>query len=284
MTIFAFSCMEATLFITLFLVILLLQKNISLRKHDVFASNFVYIIKRLQRSRVFKGKGKFIVGVTALVYIIAFIFIYSLIKVFFASLILSVPILLVPIIILKVSEIKEKNTIIKNLPIYAINLKNNIKSDNDVVLAIRRTKTSEILKKYIDVFVKDVDNGVSVYESFNRLDKAVAIKEFSDLIQTFQICYKTGGDFSRVLDIYSKQITEKILLREREHEKSLSTIITLVVMILLDIIMLFVYIPKNKLVLEIFSNNILGRSLIDINSVTVLLCMYFLFKIYKMEE
>lgn len=271
-------------FAVIYLLVLIVSNKIIGQKSKRLVRKMSLNFEKFKRYNLFGTKYIIIILITVLSYIVSFILIHSLIKVWLASLFLSIPVLIVPFLILKINEIKEKNRILKWLPIYALNLKNNIQSDNNIILAIKKTKVEATLRRHVDTFINEVNRGINVYEAFNKLDKSVNLPSFSELIHAFKMCYKNGGDFSIVLDMYSKQTTEKLLLNEREREKSMSTMITLIVMIALNVMMLFMYMPKNTNVLEIFSGNILGRALIDANSITTLLCVYLLYKIYKMEE
>lgn len=275
---------EIIILFIMFLIVYALQINVRPNRYMNWINGASNVLKNVHFVSIFGIKGIFTFCITIILYIISSILVYSLIKVLIASLILSLPVLLIPFLIFKAYEIKEKKRILKLLPVYALNLKNNIKSDNNIVLAIKRTKVDKVIKRHIDVFVKEIDRGVNIYDAFNKLDKAIGVSEFSDLIHAFQVCFKSGGEFAKVLDMYSKQVSEKLLLNEKEQEKSLSTIITLVVMVALNVMMLFMYIPKNYEVQQIFSSNMFGRLLIDLNAIATLICLYFLFKIYKMEE
>lgn len=217
-------------------------------------------------------------------YFVLFGIIFYTINVWLASAIFSAPILLFPYIFSKIKEVKRKKEIVNQLQIYSLNLKNNIKNDNNIVLAIRRTKVEGELKEHIAQFIKNIDNGISIYEAFNKLDKALSVPEFSELMQAIVLCYKTGGEFSNILEVYSKQLSDKLLKQEKEKEKAFSTVITLGIMIALNIFMLIIYIPQNSEMIIAFSGNLLGRFLIDVNAITTLCSMFFLYKIYKMEE
>lgn len=276
--------MECALYMVICTVIHMLQNKITLTKNVIRNNKVTEYIRKINVNRKSKKKVVLIASGILLIYCIAVLLVFSITKVFFASLIFSTPIICAPYIFLEIKKVKRKKEITNELQSYSLNLKNNIKNDNNIVLAMKRTKTDGILKEYITQFVKEIDNGRNIYEALERLDYSVDVAEFSELIQTIELCYKTGGEFAKILETYSKQISDKIIKKEKEREKSISTVITLAVMIVLNVFMLLVYVPQNPEFMMAFNSNILGRILIDINAITTLLCLYFLYKIYKMEE
>lgn len=275
---------EILWFILIWLVIIAMQGKSDMARKILENKRISKYVVSIKNNKKRKKKVIFILFGTIAIYFIVFLIIFSKIKIIFASLMISLPVLLIPYIFFEVKKIKRNKEIVNQLQIYSLNIKNNIKSDNNIILAIKRTKVEGTLKEYITKFVKDIDSGVNIYEAFNKLDVAVGVPKFSELIQTIQICYKSGGQFSNILEIYSSQLSEELLKKEKEKEKALSTVITLTVMIILNIFMLVVYIPQNVESIIAFSGNLLGRVLIDINAITTLLCLYFLYRIYKMEE
>lgn len=265
-------------------LVIMLQNKLSLSRAILENKRISKYVRSINTDKKGKKKALLIFLSVIFLYIIVFFLIFRTIKILLASLIFAIPVLLIPYILIEFKKIKRKREIVNTLQIYSLNIKNNIKNDNNIVLAMRRTKVEGPLKEYVARFVKDIDNGVNIYEALNRLSEIVAVPEFSELIQTIQICYKSGGEFSNILEIYSKQISDKLVKQEKEKEKSLSTVITLAIMITLNVFMLVVYIPQNVDSVVAFSGSILGRFLIDINAITTLICLYFLYKIYKMEE
>lgn len=265
-------------------ILMALQSKLSLGKAILENKRIGKYVRSINSNKKEKKKVLLVFVGVIFSYLVVFVFVFHTIKILIASLIFAIPVLLLPYIFIELKKIKRKREIVNGLQIYSLNIKNNIKNDNNIVLAMKRTKVEGPLKEHIARFVKDIDNGVNIYEAFNRLDVTVSVPEFSELVQTIQICYKSGGEFSNILEIYSKQISDKLIKQEKEKEKSLSTVITLAVMIALNVFMLVIYIPQNVESVIAFSGSILGRFLIDINAITTLLCLYFLYKIYKMEE
>lgn len=275
---------ELSLYILIYVVLKLIQNRITVIKSIHISKKVSQYIQKINTSKKSRNKTILVLVVVLLLYCFTVVIVFSITKVFLASLIFSIPILLCPYIFIEIRKVKRKKDIVNELQVYSLNLKNNIKNDNNIILAIKRAKVEGVLKEYFNQFIKEIDNGINIYEAFARLDYSVAVPEFSELIQTISLCYKTGGEFAKILETYSKQISDRIIKREKEREKSISTVITLAVMIVLNVFMLLVYVPQNPEFLMAFNSNFLGRFLIDINALTTMLCLYFLYKIYKMEE
>ncbi len=284
MKVLTIVAIEVLWFVLIGCILMALQNKLSLGKAILENKRIGKYVRSISSNKKEKKKVLLVLVGVIFSYLIVFVFVFHTIKILIASLIFAIPVLLLPYIFIEFKKIKRKREIVNGLQIYSLNIKNNIKNDNNIVLAMKRTKVEGPLKEHITRFIKDIDNGVNIYEAFNRLDVAVSVPEFSELIQTIQICYKSGGEFSNILEIYSKQISDKLIKQEKEKEKSLSTVITLAVMIALNVFMLVIYIPQNVESVIAFSGGVLGRFLIDINAITTLLCLYFLYKIYKMEE
>lgn len=208
---------------------------------------------------------------------------YAFLRVIIASAIIAIPAFLLPLVILEIKKINRQNYIRSLLPIYAINLKNQVNRENNIILAMRRTKTDTVLMNYIDLFIKNIDKGLNTYDAFEKLKLNVEVREFSELVDALKMCYMHGGEFGKVLDVYSKQLSEKIVKAEQEKEKSLSSVITLIVMILLNIFLL-IYTLKNADYAKIIRTTVIGRVIIDFDVISCIVCLNFIYKMYKMEE
>ena len=107
--------------------------------------------------------------------------------------------------------------------------------------------------------------------------------EFTDLISAFQVCYQNGGKFASILEVYSKQMSSALMLEEREKEKSMSSIITLCVMLALNIFLVISYVFGNKEFAGIIRESISGHIVMDFNAISSIVCVYLLFRMYKLE-
>lgn len=252
-------------------------------KKVVDVINVMYVKKLIKKSNKYISPLS-LIFISLLIFLICFILVYSFLKVFIASVILSIPSLIFPYIILKLIIQYEKKKIKKLLPVYVINLKGHIASENNIILAIKQTRVEEPLNKYIIKFLLSVERGINIYDSFEMLKEEVAVSEFNNLIEAFKICYSSGGNFVTILEKYSSHINKQLVEEEKEKEKSLSSIITLIVMLILNIFLVVSYVYGNIEYANIIKENFVGRLILDVNAVSCVLCLFFLFKMYKMEE
>lgn len=225
-----------------------------------------------------------IVFVSGICFLLAFILIYSFLRLFVSSVIISIPFAFIPYTLIKLKIEQEKNKIKRLLPIYAINLKGHMSSENNIILGIKRTKVEEPLYKYLSKFIVNVERGMNITDAFNILKNEVDVLEFSDLISAFQVCYQNGGKFVNILDVFSKQVSKVLMIEEKEKEKNFSSVITLMVMLGLNIFLVVSYVFGNIEFARIIRESFTGHIVMDINAISCVLCVYFLFKMYKLEE
>jgi len=286
-----FTLIQLIFFISIFLVIVLVINQIN-TKNDLSTKVFSKIgenIFEVKKRSINIKSLKYVTPVSIVIisvccFVIAFIIVYSFLRLFVSSVIISIPFAFIPYLLLRFRVQQEKEKIKRLLPIYAINLKGHISSENNIILAIKRTKVEEPLYKYISKFIINVERGMNISDSFNILKRDVDISEFTELISAFQVCYQNGGKFVNILDVFSKQVSQVLMLEEKEKDKTMSSVITLVVMVALNILLVVSYVFGNKEFASIIRESITGHIIMDINAISCVLCCYFLFKMYKMEE
>lgn len=224
-----------------------------------------------------------ITGISLFLFILSAFLLNMYIKVLSTSCILSIPILISPIIISKILIEKNKQKILKQLPFYVVNIKNQMKEDNNIIQAIKRAKVEEPLAKYINEFVSNVFNGVNVIESFNKLKQDVDVKDFTELINSFEVCYKNGGDFLNILEKYIHIKTKERLQKEETEEKAFSSVMTLIIMNVLNVIVIITFAFGNENYASIIRNTVVGRVILNINAITYMLTVITIAKVYKEE-
>ncbi|MBR5227415.1 MAG: type II secretion system F family protein [Clostridia bacterium] len=225
-----------------------------------------------------------IIFISIIFFLISFVLIYSFLKVFIAAIIFSLPFLILPYISLKILIRFEKSKIKRQLPVFVVNLKGHITNENNIILAIKQTTIEEPLKKYILKFLISVERGMNINDAFEFLKNEVNVKEFSNLIEAFKICYLNGGNFVAILDKFLLRINKQLIQEEKEKEKSLSSIITLMVMMLLNVFLIITYVYGSKENINIIKETLSGRLILDINAICCVMCLLFLYKMYKMED
>ncbi|MBR6688731.1 MAG: hypothetical protein IKL68_01790 [Clostridia bacterium] len=224
-----------------------------------------------------------ITTISFVLYLISIIILYSYIKVLSTSMILSIPFLISPLIISKILIERNKQIISKQIPFYAINIKNQIKDENNIIQAIKRARVEEPLARHINEFLTSVFNGANVISSFNKLKQDVDVKDFTELINSFEDCYKNGGDFVRVLEKYIIINTKERLQKTEMEEKAFSSIVTLVVMTFLNILVIITFVFGNAEYANIVRGTNAGRAILNLNAITYMLTSIIIFRVYKEE-
>lgn len=206
------------------------------------------------------------------------------IKIISTSIILSIVSFFVPYIIVSII-VNSKVQKIKNiLPSYIVNLKNNLEVTNNILKAIKITKVEEPLEYSISNFNYKVERGINVYECFNELKENVNIGSFSYLVDAFKVCYKSGGDFICVLNKYIDVITKENMEKAKLKENSAATILTLIIMVSINVLLLFSVVLSNQEYKQIILGTLTGNIIINFEIISYLLVIYFVYKVYKMEE
>lgn len=286
--------MYIVLFLTLmtisyiFILILKGEKLVALRKSNIsigFVSSIGRHIEELKkRNIILKGTKwiapKNLIGISILLFILSAVVLSYIIGVASTAVILSIPVLISPVIISKMLIKKNKRKILASLPMYAVNIKNYITEENNIISAIMRASVEPPLAVFVEKFKNNVSKGVNVLEALEILDKDVEVKEFSDLISGIKLCYKNGGDFVSVLEKYILIITKEAAYKEETEEKALSSILTLLIMICLNVIVVF-FILSNKEYADIIRTTFAGKITLNLNAISYMVIAGLISKIYK---
>lgn len=262
-------------------VTLLVKKRYNISRRGLIYRYYGKLGELLNQNAIKRNNLLKIITVVSVICILIFTLVYSMTNIVVTSLILSIPFAIAPYIILKLRIEIKKQKIRKLLPIYSLNLKGKLEDNSNIILAIKRTKVEEPIQSIIKEFVKNVELGMPTYMAFEKLKDKVNIKEFAELINSFQTCLIHGGNFTKVLDIYTQYLSTKLMEEEKEKEKIMSSVLVLIVMMILDILLLFGYVFGNAEFSNIFRHEILGRIIIDINSLSLIACGYVVLKLYK---
>lgn len=267
-------------------ILLIKGEKIKLLKQN----NFIFISKYLdeldRRNIVIKStkllRPTNVAIISFLLFVLSVILINWYIGVLSTSIILSIPILVSSIILSKILIRKNKKKISSNLPMYAINLKNYITEDNNIISAIMKASVEPPLDFFINKFKQYVSKGINVEQALDMLDKDVGVKKFSDLIVGIKMCYINGGDFTSVLEKYIAIITKETTSAEETEEKAFSSIMTLIIMCVLNVIVV-IFILNNKEYANIIKTTVMGKLILNMNAISYMVIAYLVSKIYKEE-
>lgn len=245
-----------------------------------------YIQELESRQIVLKGK-KWIKPINIIIFSIILFTISILtfnyiIGVLSTAIIISFPALMSPILISAILITNNKRKIIKILPMYVVNLKNYITEENNIIAAMMKCGVEQPLNIFIENFKRNVKGGMNVLAALEYLDKEIGIKQFTDLITGIKLCYTNGGNFAKVLEKYIAIITKEATYREETEEKALSSILTLIVMVGLNIIVT-IFILNNKEYASILQATFIGQVILNINVLSYMFIAWLVSRIYKEE-
>lgn len=274
----------------MFILIIKREKIVVVKGQDIsigFISNISKCLEDLKKRNILIKGTKWLTSInvfciSGVLFILSVIVLNLLIGVLSTAIILSFPILLSPIIISKILIKNNKRKVLECLPMYAINLKNYITEDNNIISAIMKASVEPPLDVFISKFKNNVSRGMNVLEALDILEKDVELKEFSELILGIKLCYTNGGKFVSVLEKYIAIITKEATYKEETEEKAFSSIITLIVMVILNAVVV-VFLLKNNEYASVIRTTIVGKMILNINAISYMVIAGFVAKIYKEE-
>ena len=244
-------------------------------------------IDNLYNNRILSNKIRInaikVIVISIIIFLISTLVLYIYIKVLSTSVILSIPFLLSPLIISKILIRRNKEKISKQIPFYTINIKNQMKEENDIIQAIKRAKVEEPLAKYIEKFKLNVFSGMNVITAFERLKNDVGVKEFSELVDSFEVCYKNGGDFVKILEKFILMKTKERMQKEETEEKAFSSVITLIVMMLLSVFVIITFVFANEEYANIIRTTVGGKVILNINAISYMVMSWIITRVYREE-
>lgn len=260
---------------------------IKLFKRSKLVYNLNSEIDNLYSNRILSNKIRInaikVIVISIIIFLISTLVLYIYIKVLSTSVILSIPFLLSPLIISKILIRRNKEKISKQIPFYTINIKNQMKEENDIIQAIKRAKVEEPLAKYIEKFKLNVFSGMNVITAFERLKNDVGVKEFSELVDSFEVCYKNGGDFVKILEKFILMKTKERMQKEETEEKAFSSVITLIVMMLLSVFVIITFVFANDEYANIIRTTVGGKVILNINAISYMVMSWIITRVYREE-
>lgn len=279
-----------TVIVYVFILIIKGEKLVVVRGPNIsigVISNISKQIEDLKRRNILLKGMKFIKPInifciSVALFILSVTILNFLIGVLSTSIILSFPVLISPVIISQILIKNNKRKVLASLPMYAVNLKNYITEDNNIVSAIMKSSAEPPLIVFISKFKNNILRGMNVLQALEILDKDVGVEKFSELIEVIKLCYISGGNFVSVLEKYIAIITKEATYKEQTEEKAFSSIITLLVMIVLNVIVI-VFILKNNGYGNIIRNTFVGKTILNFNAISYMVIAGLVGKIYKEE-
>lgn len=200
------------------------------------------------------------------------------------SLIISVPTVIIPIIILKTIADYNDDKIERIIPNFLLQLKNYTLINNDIIYAIKETKTIEPLQSYINKFLLEINSGIKFEIAIDNLNEKIKIKELENLFNNIKNCYISGGSFAELIEksYYMLSIVQKEKIARKEETKGAR--IVLIILVLLDLIVYFSFISNDKENYIIMQKSIIGNIILYWNFISMWLLMFLAQKVKEVDE
>lgn len=221
--------------------------------------------------------------ISILISVLTYILSIISIKISSTSVILAIISFFLPYISISIIVNNKRYKLKSVLPSYIVNLKNNLEITNNIIKAMRNTKVEAPLEYSINDFNYKVEKGINVYKCFDELKENVNIDIFSSLIDAFKVCYNNGGNFEKVLNKYIDIISKENIEKAKLKENSNSTILTLIIMVIINVLLLFSVVLSNQEYSNIILGTTAGHIIINFEIMSYLFVLYFVYKVYKME-
>lgn len=252
-------------------------QNVSTMNHE---------FKKIKNFRIalLIAKPSMLIVISFLLSIMAYFVTYRVFQLKSTSIIISVSSFFLPYCILKYTIFYHKSKILKAFPTYIINLKNYTQVDNDIIVAFKRAYVDMPLKFFIDRFNVSLENGVNIYEAFERLKADINIKKINELLTALQYCHINGGNFTKLIDRYSKILMNVNLQKEKERQNSYATKIILLIIIIINIYMMFSFVFAYSEYFNIMTNTVMGIIIVNFNILSYILIVVFIVRMNKLEE
>lgn len=200
------------------------------------------------------------------------------------SFIIAAPTALVPVVMLKLIADYNDDKIEKIIPNFLLQLKNYTQINNDIIYAIKESKTIEPLQSYINKFLIEINSGIKFENAIDNLNEKIKIKELENLFSNIKNCYISGGSFVELINksYCMLSIIQKEKLARKEETKGAR--IVLIILVLLDLIVYFSFIGNNKENYMIMQKSIVGNLVLYWNFISMWLLVFLSQKVKEVDE
>lgn len=221
-----------------------------------------------------------------LIFCISYYVFFPILKLKILVVIFSVPIAFIPIFILLVLSDVYEEKLERNLISYIIQLKNQVKINNDIISGFKETAkyAGNPLSTYIRIFLFEVNNGINVSVAFDNLKNKVNIERFRQLITNLDSCYINGGDFYNLLDKSQTVFLKVQEERNNRNEQTMSSRIVLVILIAMSVFVYFNFIDSNIENYNIMINDFIGRLILYWNFISIWIMVFLIIYVKKIDD
>lgn len=195
-------------------------------------------------------------------------FIFPLTSVCF---IISVPLIFLPFWTIKYIAEIEQSKLEMGLNDFFIQLKSALKVNADIVEALRRIQkvVMEPFSDYTLQLLREINTGKLPEKALENFAQKVNIKKFSYYINNVRYCQIYGGDVTTLTEKTQNTLSQAIKQKKKRIKETRSVCMILYMLIIIDIYMYFWFIARNQYYMNIMTESFLGRSILNINFLSI---------------
>ena len=214
---------------------------------------------------------------------VAYIISFQFFEIILLSFVISLPFFYLPFGILNLLAERKEQKIEKVFLNFLLQLKNHTKINNDIVMAMKETKTIEPLEGYVQKFLIEISSGIKFEKAIENLKEKISIEQIKMFFTNVEHCYLYGGSFSELIDKSYQMIGEIQNEKLRRKEETKSARIVLLILIFLDVLVYVSYIQSNTENYMIMRKNILGNLILYWNFISMWLLVLLSIKVKKLD-
>ena len=218
-----------------------------------------------------------------LCFIVGYSIAFSIFKMVFLSIIISIPAFLLPVLVLNLMAEHRNSKLEKIMLDFLLQLKNYTKINNDIIYAFKQVKTLEPMQGYIDSFLIEVNSGVKFEKAIENIKEKVNFEKLKQVFSNIEYCFIYGGDFSTLMDKSYNMISKVQKEKSKRMQETKSARIVMGILICLDLFIYFSFIKNNPENLSLMTKRFAGNIILYWNFISIWLLVWLMYKVKKLE-
>lgn len=212
-----------------------------------------------------------LIGIGIIVGVSVFFICYWVFKIKSIAFIVAFPTVCSPFWILKYIANREQNKLESGLNDFFIQLKSALRINPDIIEALRRVQNIalEPFAIYTKQLLTEINAGKLPEIALEGFAQKVNIKKFSFYINNVRHCQIYGGDITTLTEKTQQILSDAIKQKKKRIKETKSICMVLYILIAIDIYMYFSFICNNKYYLQIMTNSFVGKSILNINFLSI---------------
>jgi len=212
-----------------------------------------------------------LVGIGGIIGLIVFFICEQFFPLTSMSAIIAIPLIMVPIWIIKYIANKEHDKLEVGLNDFFIQLKTALKINSDIIEALRRIQNIvlEPFSTYTRQLLTEINAGVMPEKALESFAQKINMKKFSLYINNVRYCHIYGGDIDSLTEKTQIILAETIKQKKKRVKETKSICTVLYILIFIDVYMYFFFINGNQYYLNTMVNSIIGKLILNINFVSI---------------